>query len=161
VLAHLQSEQYDVMHYAGHALFDPSAPGQSGLLCSDEVLRASDLLALRGLPALLFFNACESGRLRRAAPRQAPAGIGLAEAFMQHGVMHYVGTSWPVHDAAASRFAAVFYGRLLGGAPIGAALVEARRAVRTLPSIDWADYVHYGDPAFTLKAGSGAAPATA
>jgi hypothetical protein len=66
------SGQYDVIHYAGHALFVPDHPGRSGLVCSDgrggsRILSGSDLAGLSGLPPLVFFNACESGRVRGAS----------------------------------------------------------------------------------------------
>jgi hypothetical protein len=45
----------------------------------------------------------------------------------------------------------VFYREVLR-TTIGSALVRARRAVRAKRSPDWADYVHYGDGEFRLKA---------
>jgi hypothetical protein len=162
VLNHIRSERFDAIHYAGHAYFDPKTAGESGILCADGALRALDLLNLRSLPALLFFNACESGRLRkrgasRAAPsrrdarRQLEKTVGFAEAFMRYGVMNYVGTYWPVGDASAAAFARTFYSGLLDGQSIGAALIAGRQAVQKTDSVDWADYIHYGDPRFTLK----------
>jgi hypothetical protein len=40
---------------------------------------------------------------------------------------------------------------LLDGQPISGALLEGRKAVRDLDSVDWADYIHYGNPHFQLK----------
>ena len=65
--------------------------------------------------------------------------------------MSFVGTHWPVQDASATAFASAFYSQLLHGT-IGSALVKARRAVHARRSPDWADYVHYGDAEFRLKA---------
>ena len=48
--------------------------------------------------------------------------------FLAGGVANYIGTYWPVGDAAAKTFAETFYGALLNGSPIGNALLEARRA---------------------------------
>ena len=79
------------------------------------------------------------------------AHTGLAEAFLRGGVAHYVGTYWPVGDAEAVAFAEALYRRLLSGSPIGDAVLEGRRAVKALRSVDWADYIHYGDPMFRLK----------
>ncbi len=172
VLEHLQSERYDAIHYAGHAFFDPKTPGESGIRCADGTLRALDLLNLRSLPPLLFFNACEAGRLRRGRPspgakppgastnrassrqdatRSLSKAVGFAEAFMRYGVANFVGTYWPVGDAAAASFARAFYGALLTGGTIGDALLDGRKAVQESGSIDWADYIHYGDPRFRLK----------
>ncbi len=166
VLDHLRSEEFDVIHYAGHAFFEPGAPGDSGIHCADGVLRALDLLNLRSLPPLLFFNACEAGRLRRAPARKRkqarPAtrrvlgtAVGFAEAFMRYGVANFVGTYWPVQDASASTFARAFYALLLSGATIGDALLAGRKAVQASGSVDWADYIHYGDTRFRVKDGAG------
>ena len=161
VLEHFRSERFDAIHYAGHAHFDPKVVGESGIRCADGPLRALDLLNLRSLPPLLFFNACESGRMRKlrsgrqpsraAARKTLEKTVGFAESFMRYGVMNYVGTYWPVGDESAAAFARAFYSALLDGQTIGAALIGGRQAVQKTESIDWADYIHYGDPGFTLK----------
>jgi CHAT domain-containing protein/cytosol aminopeptidase family protein len=162
VLEAFRSERFDAIHYAGHAQFNAQTVGESGILCADGPLRAVDLLNLRSLPGLLFFNACESGRLRklrsgRAKPSRKAARktladtVGFAEAFMRYGVMNYVGTYWPVGDESAAGFARAFYSALLDGNAIGDALISGRQAVQKADSVDWADYIHYGDPRFTLK----------
>lgn len=162
VLGEFQSGRFDVVHYAGHAFFDPASPGRSGLVCSDGDLVGEDLESLSRLPSLFVANACESGRVRLRAARgrrgsgaraaAALAGrVGLAEALLRGGVANFIGTYWPVGDAAALAFAEVFYARLLANDALGAAVLAARRRVRDLRSPDWADYIHYGDPDFRLK----------
>lgn len=150
---------YDVVHYAGHAFFDSKHPARSGIVCAGgERLRGDELASLGNLPTLVFFNACEAARIRRASDDEAPdiktridTSVGLAEAFLRGGVANYVGTYWPVGDAPAKAFAETFYTGLLEGNPIGDALLEARRAVAEQQSLDWADYIHYGNPRFVLK----------
>ena len=165
VLRHFKSERFDAIHYAGHAYFDQSVVGKSGIKCADGMLSAMDLLDLRSLPPLLFFNACESGRMRKLrsgerkpsrkiARKTLADTVGFAEAFMRYGVMNYVGTYWPVGDESAAGFARAFYTALLDGEAIGAALISGRTAVQKTDSVDWADYIHYGDPRFTLKRGN-------
>lgn len=161
VLEAMASERFDVLHYAGHAFFSEAAPGESGLECADGALRAHQLLRLRSLPALMFFNACEAARLRQrvGGAGTEPVGTrkdlrtapGFAETLMRAGVANYIGTHWPVGDQAAGVFADRFYRRLLGGQSIGHSLVAGRNAVKDLGSIDWADYIHFGDPEFSLK----------
>ena len=46
--------------------------------------------------------------------RRIERAVGLAEAFLRGGVANYVGTYWPVGDAAAEAFAQVFSTELLG-----------------------------------------------
>jgi CHAT domain-containing protein len=190
LLEDFRSGRFDLVHYAGHAFFDARHPSASGLCCAhDEILSGRDLSGLGNLPNLVFFNACESARVRgttvpRRAPAAAPAApstpsgpgtaaeasnpaptpaldlaervnqtVGLAEAFLRGGVANYVGTYWPVGDNAAREFAGRFYGAIIEGQSIGSALLAGRAAVRALPekSVDWADYVHYGNPHFVVK----------
>ena len=166
LLTAFSSGKYDLIHYAGHAFFDPRKPERSGILCHGSVvLSGADLAGLGNLPTLVFFNACESGRIRRgrgAKPaasssradervRQLAAGTGFAEAFMRGGVANFLATYWPVGDLAAKVFAGEFYGRLIKGAPVREAIQHGRTAVRETGSKDWADYLFYGDPEFVIK----------
>ncbi|MFT4250867.1 MAG: CHAT domain-containing protein [Caulobacter sp.] len=164
ILKCLRSGEFDVVHYAGHAFFDPVEPSRSGILCAERhVLSGADLAGISNLPSLMFFNACEAARVRKLEgdpppPRneQIRRNVGFAEALLRGGVKNYVGTYWPVGDDAAKTFATTFYPELLAGREIGEALKKARLAVRggkngAAGSNDWADYIHYGDPGFVLK----------
>jgi pimeloyl-ACP methyl ester carboxylesterase len=152
LLQAIGSGRHDVLHFAGHGFFDPADPGRSGLVCAgQEILRGSDLEHLGHLPTLVFFNACEAARVRR--PR-GPArsrlfafrrSTSVAEAFLAGGVANFLGTHWPVGDQAALAFSTCFYRELLDGAPLGDCVLAARRRVLALDSIDWADYVLYGN----------------
>ncbi len=156
LLAEFRSGDYDAIHFAGHAYFDSAAPAASGILCAGgRVLSGADLASLDSVPALVFFNACESGRLRSAVKplRQLDRSVGFAEAFLRGGVANFIGTWWPVSDAAATAFATTLYHDLAKGHSIGTALNASRSAVRALPSADWANYLHYGSFDFTLKSG--------
>jgi pimeloyl-ACP methyl ester carboxylesterase len=161
VLREFGSGRHDVLHFAGHGFFDPSDPGRSGLVCAgQEVLRGADLDGLANLPSLVFFNACEAARVRKPrrpqaarllAPRRASS---VAEAFLGNGVANFLGTHWPVGDQAALVFSTNFYRNVLDGALLGDCVLAARRHVRNLGSIDWADYVLYGSPDFVFAPGS-------
>ena len=167
IRAALRSGRYDVVHYAGHAFFDPIDRARSGILCHGRtVLSGNDLARLERLPALMFFNACESGRVRGASPRVRSQGdrdrgagtagrietsAGFAETLLRAGVANYVGTYWPVEDASATTFGAAFYENLVTGASVGAAVNAGRGAVKELRSVDWADYILYGSPDFAIK----------
>jgi pimeloyl-ACP methyl ester carboxylesterase len=153
------SGAFDVIHYAGHAYFNEGVPSRSGVLCSGrEVLSGAELAGLGNLPGLVFFNACEAGRVRGGGPakrvhiqERVSQNVGLAEAFLRGGVANYVGTYWPVGDKPAKLFAEIFYVSILEGFSISAALLSARKAVFKIASVDWADYIHYGSPDFVLK----------
>jgi len=158
LLPEFRSGDYDAIHFAGHAWFDAQAPASSGILCAGgRVLSGGDLAAMDSVPALVFFNACESGRLRTTVNplRQLCRSVGFAEAFLRGGVANFIGTWWPVSDSSAAAFAAALYRDLAKGESIGSALGAARTAVRALPSADWANYLHYGSYDFALKAPQG------
>jgi len=165
ILGALASGTYDVLHFAGHGFFDPADPGRSGLICAGEdVLRSGDLDGLGNLPALVFFNACEAARVRRSGARRSPRRLfdrarssSLAEAFLNGGVANFLGTHWPVGDAAALEFSACVYERLLAGVELGDAVLAGRRGVHASGSVDWADYVHFGSPDFRLWNQTGSA----
>jgi CHAT domain-containing protein len=163
----LKSDQFDVIHYAGHAFFDPRAPSKSGILCAGkDVLSGADLATMGTLPSLVFFNACESGRLRyrqsvrteaerkaaeKRTTRRVQEAVSFAEAFLRGGIANYVGTYWPVGDASALAFGETFYKNILAGATIGDAVMAGRKKVHEDKSVDWADYILYGDSGFVLK----------
>jgi hypothetical protein len=159
------SGKYDILHYAGHAYFDPHRPAGSGVVCSDGNLTGAELVELGNLPSLVFFNACESARVRARVIDQGPhvtrdmgerieRNAGLAEAFMRAGVANYIGTYWPVSDAAADEFARVFYEGVLTGETLAKALANGRGVVERIRSVDWADYIFYGSIDFAVKKAS-------
>ena len=160
ILAALGTGAFDVLHFAGHAFFDARETGRGGLVCDGrEVLRGVDLASIGSLPALVFCNACEAARVRKRASRgSSPARLfgmrrtmtGIAEAFLAGGVANFLGTHWPVGDDAALAFSQSLYGSLLTGERLGDAVLTARRRLESIPTVDWADYVHYGSPEFRL-----------
>lgn len=161
--AEFNSGKYDVVHYAGHAFFDERTRSRSGILCADDrVLSGAELAVLSRLPSLVFFNACEAARVRRrgrgAAQKKGPPireridrNVSFAEAYLRGGVANYIGTYWPVGDEAAKEFADTFYTEILKGQTVGKALMLSRKAVQAIKSVDWADYIHYGNHDFRLK----------
>jgi len=160
ILAALGTGAFDVLHFAGHAFFDAREPDQGGLLCDGkEVLRGGDLAGVGNLPALVFCNACEAARVRkRTGSSSTPARLfgmrrtmtGIAEAFLAGGVANFLGTHWPVGDDAAFAFSQSLYESMLTGERLGDAVLTARRRLESIPTVDWADYVHYGSPEFRL-----------
>ncbi len=168
LLKALSSGEYDILHYAGHADFVDKDPGQSGLLCHDGRLSGREIAAAEGAPQLVFLNGCESVRMRdgRSGNGATPArprtiherlyvdlreSVSLAEAMLLGGVNNLIGTYWPVNDAAAGKFAAIFYSGLLGGDPLGQALRNARNEILVLAGRDWANYQHFGNPSYRLR----------
>jgi CHAT domain-containing protein len=162
VLQELSGGRHDLMHYAGHAHFLPGQPGRAGLLCAQaEELTGNDLRTVGALPALIFLNACESGRIRKRGKKKRNEPLivmerllqetSVAETLLQGGVGNLLATYWPVGDAGAEKFATSFYQGILTGATLGQSLVEARRVLAQGGLSDWADYMLFGSANFKLK----------
>jgi hypothetical protein len=169
LLNDFRTGRFDVVHYAGHAFFAADHPGRSGLLCAGrQVLSGVDVAGLSHLPSLVFFNACEAGRIRggnskgRRSARSQPVAragstpvvsnnLSVAAAFIRGGVANFLGTYWPVGDAPAEVFSRHLYPALVRGCTMGEAILDARKAVEKRGSADWADYLFYGNADFVLK----------
>jgi len=143
--------------YAGHSRFDPGAPSKSAWLLHDGPLTAAEIR--QNLPAgtlqLVYSSSCEGGR--EAAPRQKPYGerlLGMASAFLTAGARSYIGSYWPVGDAAAAELSALFYAEWLNNKPISHALRAARQKMREFASpVLSAGTTLFGDPALQLSQG--------
>lgn len=155
----LTDEAFDVIHYAGHAAFDPDDPDLSGLLLHDrEVFFAQKIRRLLTGRPLVFLNACETGR---TANENTPQKVGqylgtpaegLASAFLYGGALACIGSLWPIFDRSAEQFAIRFYQYVLEGNLVGEAMRLARVDIKQeFPEdITWASFVLYGDPTFGL-----------
>lgn len=156
LLALILSEEFDLIHYSGHGEFDEKNPARSGWVFGKEnILSARDLFRARRVPRLIFANACFSGVVRSGKPftlQESNRNLaGLAQAFFERGVQNYIGTGWPVDDAAALEFAKVFYREALSGNPLGSSLSKAREAILADGST-WGAYQHYGQATAKLMA---------
>ncbi len=125
---------HDIVHFAGHARYDAGDPHHSALLLADGPFTADHVrrLAWAAPPYLVFNSACQSARAvhgRRLVSSGGRAN-GLAAAFLAAGCEAYVGHFWPVGDQAAADFAGTFYESLFRTVNAGAAVLDARRAVR-------------------------------
>lgn len=164
----LRSGAYDIVHFAGHGVFDPDFPEDSAWILSDGRLEANQLRnTLENMdapPWLVFANACEAA-MESAAPRYQGSVYGLATAFINHGVAAYIAPLWPVDDGMAQMIALEFYRQLLSErVSLGEALRLAKALARTAgtpaddsapsstgearqwASLGWASMVLYGDP---------------
>jgi pimeloyl-ACP methyl ester carboxylesterase len=145
---------FDVLHYAGHCIYDEKNPARSGLLFSgDDRLTAADLDRVDRTPKFVFANACQSGIMPSRPDLSNPEIPAIfAEAFFKKGVANFICTAWPVSDVPACEFAEELYRNLMGdGVPI-VQIYEALRIARRriAASTTWGAYQHYGDPYFRL-----------
>jgi len=145
---------FDLVHFAGHADYDPDNPEQSAWRLTKGSLTAQDIIKMAGtatMPALIFSNACQSARTEVWSLKGDFQNeiFGLANGFLLAGVKHYVGTFWEILDEPSSHFALEFYNRLLTGSTTGEAIRLSRQALIKdygEETIVWASYLLYGDP---------------
>ena len=116
VLFHLTRRHYDILHYAGHCMFDKNDPPASGWVFTDgAILSANEMNRIDHIPKFVFSNACESGITPdRAAQGSSLLAPSFAEAFFARGVANFICTAWLVGDAAAREFALELYNNLFG-----------------------------------------------
>jgi len=155
--ATLDEPGFDIVHYAGHADHDELQAENGGLIAANyEIITGHDIQNLPVIPPLVFFNACQSARVRGEPPKKLvpkrvlERSVSLAEAFLEGGVRSFVGTYWPVGDKPAELFADTFYKALFDGETLGDALVRSRNVVHDDGDADWADYMHFGDFEYSL-----------
>lgn len=164
VLFHLTRRHYDILHFAGHCMFDKDDPPSSGwVFTGGKILSANELNRIDHIPKFVFSNACESGITPdRAAKRSSLLAPSFAEAFFARGVANFVCTAWLVDDTAAREFALELYSKLLGlerqngkyvksqshPEPMHNAMRLARLAIakQDYGIQTWGAYQHYGNP---------------
>ncbi len=152
--ARLEFQNYDLVHFAGHAEYDLEDPGESGWKLTEGNFTADDIHKMAGgaaMPALVFSNACQTARTEAWEGEDGAGGdsFGLANAFLFAGTRHYIGTFWEITDEPGSQFALAFYDCLFSGETVGKAMKEARFALMEEYGPDfagWTSYLLYGDP---------------
>jgi len=147
---------FDMVHFAGHADYDPLKPEESGWRLSGSSFSTGDIAKMAGtatMPALVFSNACQSARTDEWTLQEyfQDKLFGLANAFLLAGVKHYVGTFWEILDEPSRLFALEFYKHLFCDVTIGEAIQQARKTLINQygeQTIVWTSYLLYGDPTF-------------
>ncbi len=141
--------EYPVVHFAGHAIFNPEEPMASGLVLSDgTVLTAASILERSSLRTncgrLLVLSACQTG-----VNLVTPGGeiLGLARALMYAGMPNLVLSLWEVADRSTSDLMQSFHSLWKAGEQsIAQALQQAqKKAVASgQPIHAWAPFIHFG-----------------
>lgn len=154
---------YDIVHYAGHAEYNPQTACDSGWLLTDGLLTANEICAMGGLeamPWLVFSHGCQTGRSEnwQLSDSYEHRVFGLANAYLLAGVQHYIGTFWEILDEPSSVFAKSFYRFITIGESMGEAVRLARQEIIEHygeETFVWASYMLYGDPTSKLMQDGG------
>lgn len=157
ILEAVFKDEYRILHLAGHGIFNAVDPERSGMLIGDGVfLTPRQICQMSKVPDLVFVNCCYLGQVNAQSEAtysnryKLAANIGTQ--LIMNGVKVVIAAGWAVNDAAALRFAEVFYDQMFSGAEFGKAIKTARKEVHTyFPGTNtWGAYQCYGDPFFKL-----------
>jgi CHAT domain-containing protein len=150
-----ESGDATLLHLAGHAIADESAPLDSSLALAipkdargrdNGLLQAWEVFEQLRLAAdLVTLSACGTGLGRDMSGEGV---LGLTRAFQYAGARSVLASLWPVHDEATARLMARFYRHLQAGRDKDAALRAAQVETRDEPGAEprhWAAFQLYGD----------------
>jgi hypothetical protein len=143
----LKTKTYHVLHYIGHGGFDLGAT--EGTLCfvgddgeSDEVGAdefAHLIAELDSPPRLVVLNSCRGAQGDRLNVFASTAGK-----LLDRGVPAVIAMQYAITDDGAIAFGSHIYSALAEGAPLDAAMSEARFMIRRATrSLEWATPVLY------------------
>jgi tetratricopeptide (TPR) repeat protein len=117
----------DVLHFAGHGMFDGLEGYSSALrVAQGASVRVGDVLALKNVPAYVVLSGCETGKTDLQVWTQT---MGLAQAFVLAGSHAVVASVKPVQDVVAARMMVLMYQTMLRTQSWD--LAEALREVQT------------------------------
>jgi tetratricopeptide (TPR) repeat protein len=146
--------QYDVIHFATHALVDEARMDRTALALApgdgeDGFVTPSELAGLRLAARLVVLSACETAGGKLV---QGEGVAGLTAPLIAAGARAVVATKWRIGDESAGRMVDDFYSALADGHPVGAALRSAKLAAirRNAPASEWAAFSVVGDPMVTV-----------
>jgi hypothetical protein len=153
----LRKGGFDVLHFAGHGVADPTDVAAARVLLAGRkskgkvtpqylsattVAQNANLRDADGNGPLVVLNACQTGR----GGHQLSSLGGFAKAFLDAGAAAYISSLWSVGDAPARAFVEKLYDGLLAGLTIGEAAIAAREAARQSGDATWLAYVVYARP---------------
>jgi CHAT domain-containing protein/Tfp pilus assembly protein PilF len=149
--------QYQILHFATHALIDDTHPELSGIALSlvnetgqarNGFLRAHEIYNLKLRAELVVLSGCRTGAGKSV---KGEGLIGLARGFMHAGTPRVLASLWSLSDRGAAELMARFYRKMLGPgreAPIEAlrsTQIEMMKDKRWQAPYFWAAFVLQGD----------------
>ncbi len=157
ITTELYNEQYKIMHFAGHGLYDLENK-RVGIAIGDGIFIDPQKLRQIGyVPEFVFINCCYSGTMSQVDESytrdryRLAANVGTQ--LIKMGVKAIIVSGWAVDDAAAKDFSETFYKNMLEGYNFGTSVQKARlscfqnhRATNT-----WGAYQCYGNQFYTFN----------
>jgi CHAT domain-containing protein/tetratricopeptide (TPR) repeat protein len=152
---------HDIIHFSGHAHFDPDVPLFSGLHLRspsskdiDHILSVNDLVQWDFQANLFVLSACETG----LGKDDDTEFIGLSRALLSAGVNCVLCTLWKVNALQTRAFMLLFYENMAIAAveltELDIAEILRKTQVTLAANNDfyhWAGFQITGDPVITIK----------
>ena len=142
----LQTGEFHIFHYIGHAAYDDVF--DDGVLIMEGADGKSEVVPGRNLSTILsdqkslrlaVLNACEGARTSGE-----DRFTGIAQSLIRRQLPAVIAMQFEITDEAAITLSRDFYGALVAGLPVDAALSEARRGLFSVGNqIEWATPVLY------------------
>ncbi len=144
---------YDIVHFAVHAIADEGHPDRSAVLLAPGAANEDGLLQAREIEGLdlsnrvVILSACQTAT---GAVLSGEGVLSLARAFFAAGATTVIGSRWPIRDDDAAALFESFYRSLGQGATLADALKRAKAEAITArrPAAAWASLVLLGDGEF-------------
>lgn len=141
--------QFSILHFACHGMFNTTSPDDSAIQLSDCLLRPSDMyldFSHKSLRPMVFINACHGARVGFSLTQIG----GWAKQFVDAKVAVFIGAMWEVDDEIAFEFAQTFYTKLreTDDIAIAEAFQQTRKAIREKypNNSTWLAYSLYAHP---------------
>lgn len=140
-----------ILHFATHALFEPSHGMYSGLVLAEEMgedgfLEAREIVDLNLQADLVVLSACETAR---GQIHRGEGLIGLSWAFFVAGCPSTVASQWKVADESTAELMEAFYQHLKAGKNKAEALRQAQlhllRNRKYSHPFFWSPFILIGD----------------
>ena len=181
IIKKLFSNEYKIIHLAGHGIFNENilkdsdklidkedhtpackkkktkSKGSGMVIGKDVFLTTKEISQMSTAPELVFVNCCYLGEIRGSSEAlyhnlyKLAANIGTQ--LIENGVKAVVAAGWTVDDAAALEFAKVFYEKMFDGEEFGKAIRQAREHIYVNfgYSNTWGAYQCYGDQFYKFR----------
>lgn len=157
ITTELYNEQYKIMHFAGHGLYDIDNK-RVGIAIGDGIFIDPQKLRQIGyVPEFVFINCCYSGAMKAGDDSYSRDRYRLAAnvgtQLIEMGVKAIIISGWAVDDAAAKDFSDTFYKNMLDGYNFGTSVQKARLSCfqNHRRTNTWGAYQCYGNQFYTFS----------
>lgn len=150
------SNEYSIIHLAGHGVYKPKSPKKSGMVIGKGLfLTVFEIQQMAVVPDLVFVNCCHLGSTKpddeNYYKNRYKLAANIGTELIKIGVKAVIAAGWAVDDQAALDFAKKFYDGMFSGENFGDAVKNARKFIYdnyNTKNNTWGAYQCYGDPFF-------------